>query len=521
MIVRARPGHRHQAALAVRSAGGTLGRDLTIVDGFAARLPASAARRLGTDRSIAAITPNRAVRFSSLTSAAVGPLIASNYPTSTGASSVWGKTNSGGEVTVALIDTGVRQVDDLAGRVMAGPDFSAEGDSRTDSYGHGTVMAGIIAGDGTDSAGDLAGAYIGMAPRATVLSVKVAGRNGATDVSTVLAAMQWVGSHAAANHIRAVNISWGTTSDQSPTLDPLNYAVERLWSAGVVVIAAAGNAGPAAGTITKPGDDPMVITAGAYDDRLDAGLTNDLIPAWSSRGPTAAGLVKPDLVAPGRTIVATRSPGSYVDTTFPEARIGSAYIRGSGTSQATAVVTGAVALMFAYRPWLTPDQVKYALTATAQPIAYISPTVQGQGRLWLPTALGLRVRSAPDQHSSATGLGSIEQSRGDRHVETICAGNTTVTRIEGEQDALCLPWNPQQWTTSDAWTSDAWTSDAWTADSWTADSWTADSWTSDFLTAFWGVRTPWWHRVPGEAAEVAPRQLALTTAMAKREDRRR
>jgi serine protease AprX len=508
VIVQARVGHRRQAAAAVRSAGGSIGRDLPIVHGFSARLPAAAARRLGADPSIRRLTPDSAVRFSSI--ASDEPAVASNYPKSTGATTAWGAGNRGAGVTVALIDTGVAPVADLAGRVVAGPDFSGERDSRVDSYGHGTVMAGIIAGDGASSANASGGAYIGMAPGARLLSVKVAGSTGATDVSTVLAALQWVASHAATFNIRAVNLAWGTPSDQSPSVDPLDYAVERVWRAGVVVVAAGGNHGPAAGTVTKPGDDPLVITAGAYDDRQNTVRGDDDVTAWSSRGPTAAGSAKPDLVAPGRTIVATRSPGSYVDMTFPQARVGAAYIRGSGTSQATAVISGAVALMVSQRDSVTPDQVKFALTSSSVPIPAASRTAQGHGRLWLPGATVLRVSSAPVQKSAATGLGSLEQSRGGRHVDATCPGDSATTKITGEQDSSCQAWDAQQWTSDswsvDSWTSSRWSGDSWSRVSWSSDSWSSDSWTSDFQTAFWGSRTPWRHRLPGELAESLPVQ---------------
>ncbi len=520
VIVQARPGQAQQAAVALRSAGAQIGRSLPIVDGFAAQLPAGAVQRLAADPAIRRVTPDTAVHFSSLSTSAAP--VAGNYPTSTGARTAWSRADRGGGVTVAVIDTGIAPVADLAGRVVAGPDFSGEGDSRADTYGHGTVMAGIIAGDGASSAGAAGGAYVGMAPAARLLSVKVAGRNGATDVSTVLAAMQWVGSYASTYGIRVLNLAWGTTSHQSPAVDPLNFAVERLWRSGIVVVAAAGNGGPAGGTVTKPGDDPLVITAGAYDDRLNALISDDTVPAWSSRGPTAAGFAKPDLVAPGRSIVATKSPGSYVDTTFPEARIGSAYIRGSGTSQATAVVSGGVALMLSSHGRLTPDQVKFGLAVTSLPISGAGRATQGRGRLWLPVALNLQLPTVPGQQFSASGRGSIEQSRGGRHVETVCAGTQTVSRIAGEQDALCQPWNSDSWTsdswTSDSWTASSWSSNSWTSDSWTSDSWTSDSWTSSFQTAFWGDRTPWWNRIPGEPAQIQPARPRAMARLSDHED---
>lgn len=534
VIVQAQPGHRQEAAVAVRAAGGQTGRDLSIVEGFSARLPEAALRRLAADPSIRQITPNGHVRFSmqplgaedfadtggqsdvtgteSMTSGESPPAdggddtVASNYPKSTGAVSAWRQGQRGAGVTVALIDTGVSAVPDLAGRVIAGPDFSGERNSLRDSYGHGTVMAGIIAGDGSSSAGVPGGAYVGMAPAATVVSVKAAGRNGATDVSTVLAAMQWVGSHQAQYDIRVVNLSWGTRSDQSPSVDPLNYAVERLWAYGIVVVAAAGNDGPSSRTITKPGDDPVIITAGAYDDRQNTAPDDDFVTAWSSRGPTAAGAAKPDVIAPGRTLVATRSPGSYIEDNNPQALVGSGYIRGSGTSQSSAVVSGSVALLLGRRGSLRPDQVKHALTSRAVPMS--NSSAFGHGRVSVPGMSQARVRSAPVQSLPSSGLGSLEASRGGRHVETVCDGDSAPTSIEGEIDALCQPWDGEAWTgeawTSASWSRQNWSGESWSGESWSGESWSGESWTgTEFQTAFWGYQTPWWQQLPGETS--APR----------------
>ncbi|MGB9378852.1 MAG: S8 family peptidase [Mycobacteriales bacterium] len=517
--MQAQPGQQAAAAAVVRSAGGQVGRSLPIVDGFAARVPASAVHDLAGGATIRRLTPDKSVRFSMMVGAADSTgatssagssggedQVASNYPKTTGATRVWAQGERGAGVTVAIIDTGVSSVPDLDGRIIAGPDFSGEHDSLQDSYGHGTVMAGVIAGDGTSSANNPGGAYVGIAPEATVLSVKVAGRNGATDVSTVLAAMQWIASHRAQHNIRVLNLSWGTTSQQSPEVDPINYAVQRLWRSGIVVVAAAGNAGPHPGTVTKPGDDPVIITAGAYNDRQNSVLADDTVTAWSSRGPTAAGAAKPDIVAPGRTLVATRSPGSDIEQNNPQALVGSSYIRGSGTSQATAAVSGSVALLIGRRPDLQPDQVKYAVTSTAVPI--VGSSADGHGRIWLPKMVQRDVAAAPVQQSTASGLGSIEDSRGGRHVETVCAGDSAPTRIQGEIDALCQPWNGDTWTgdtwtgetwSQNTWSGDTWSGDTWTGDTWSGDTWTGDTWTgTEFLTAFWGNQTPWWQRLPGE-----------------------
>src|SRR5438876_1038386 len=185
--------------------------------------------------------------------------------------------------------------------------------SCNDSYGHGTFIAGIIAGNGTSSNG----AYKGIAPAAKLVSVKVAGADGSADVSNVLAAIQWVVSFKDRYGIKVLNLSLGTDSTQSYRVDPLNYAVERAWDAGIVVVVSASNRGPAAGTISKPGDDPLVVTVGAVDDMGTPGLGDDQLPNFSSHGPTAAdGLAKPDLAAPGAHIVSLRAPGSARDTQF-------------------------------------------------------------------------------------------------------------------------------------------------------------------------------------------------------------
>ena len=499
-IVVARAGQALQAASAVRAAGGIVGRSLPNVGGFAASLPAAAHQRLAGEPAIAGLTPDTAVRFADQTFST--GTTTSNYAKSTGATQSWATGNFGSGVTVAVIDTGVAPVNDLAGRVVAGPDFSGEGDSTVDSYGHGTVIAGVIAGDGSDSASQADGGYAGMAPGAKVLSVKVAGRNGATDVSTVLAAMQWVGSHRLQYNIKVVELAWGTQSQQLPSVDPLNFAVERLWRSGIVVVAAAGNNGPTFGTVTKPGDDPLVITAGAYNDGQSELLSDDLVTLWSARGATSAGFDKPDLVAPGRYIVAPKSPGSTIDLDNPDAGVGTAYIRGSGTSQASAVVSGAVALLLSNRPLLRPDQVKYALTTATEPINSPVSVAEGQGRLWLPPTFGMWLRSAPVQQFAGTGMGSLEASRAGRHVDTVCAGDTNPTTIVGEVDGLCQPWDPAAWTAG-AWTPDSWTSNSWSSNSWSSNSWSSNSWSS-FLTAFWGLRTPWWHQLPGEAATAQP-----------------
>ena len=472
------------AAAAVQAAGGTVRSRLPIVDGVAADVPAAAVPGLRESPAVRSVSADAAVALASSSfGGASTASTATTYPRSTGAAQAWAGGSTGTGVRVAVLDTGIAPVADLAGRVVAGPDLSGEGNSLIDSYGHGTVMAGIIAGNGVTSRLDGTGATVGMAPSAGLVSVKLAGRSGATDVSTVLAGMQWVGSFHDKYGIRVVNLSWGTRSQQSATVDPLDFAVERLWREGLVVVAAAGNTGPEPGTITKPGDDPVVLTAGAYNEHENTLPDDDSVPAWSAQGPTVDGVSKPDVVAPGRLVVSTVARGSRIALSNPQAMQGADYIRGSGTSQATAVVSGAAALLLSARPGLTPDQLKQALRSTATRLPQRGAP-QGRGRISVPGALAADVSGSRPQPLPATGLGSLEASRGGYHVVTICPGSATPQVIEGEQDARCRPWDPSTWS---------------------GESWSGESWSSQgFQSAFWGQRPAWDRRLPGEMSAPRP-----------------
>jgi serine protease AprX len=305
------------------------------------------------------VTPDRKVRVQG-TMAAPGSQIRSVYPKVVRADDAWRNGVTGQGVTVAVVDTGIADVPDLAGRIVQvqdglGPPKPCKNLSGElncdDAYGHGTFVAGIIAGNGAGSGGK----WKGVAPGARVLSVKIAGANGAADVSNVLAAIQWVVSFKDTYGIRVLNLSLGTDSTQTYRTDPFNYAVERAWEAGIAVVVSAGNRGPDPWTISKPADDPWVITVGATDDRGTRTVSDDYLPEFSARGPTAANaLPKPDVVAPGAHIISLRAPGSTVDNTYPMYVDGS-YRRGSGTSMAAGVVSGAVALMLQANPHRHPE----------------------------------------------------------------------------------------------------------------------------------------------------------------------
>ena len=474
VIVQAAAGALERAKALVAASGGTVVADLPLVNGFEASVPGAALDALGQDAGVRSVSANASAMFEEFSYD--DTTTASSFAKTSGATAGWAKGHLGQGVGVAVLDTGVSSQSDFAGRLVHGPDLSGEG-TTVDSYGHGTVMAGIIGGSGADSASRTGGAYTGVAPKATVVAVKTAGRNGAVDVSTMLQAMHWVAAYRDQFNIRVMNLSWGTKSTQHPSLDPLNYGVQRLWQLGIVVVVAAGNSGPQNGTVTKPGDDPVVLTVGAFDDKGNVDPSDDSLSSWSSRGPTAAGVQKPDILAPGRSLVTTRSFGSKVEVENPKALVAPSYVKGSGTSQAAAVVSGLVAQMIGANPSLTPDQVKALLRTTATPLPAVAAGAQGAGRVGLGAALAANIPITANQALTATGLGSIEASRGGMNVQTDCNRDGVADVIKGEIDIRCQPWDPAPWT-GNAWTGNAWTGNAWTGNAWTGNAWTGNAWTN-------------------------------------------
>ncbi|MGH3369397.1 MAG: S8 family peptidase, partial [Nocardioidaceae bacterium] len=347
-----------------------------------------------------------------------------------------------------------------------------------DSYGHGTFLAGIIAGNGAASGG----AYKGVAPGAKILSVKIAGASGSADVSTVLAAIQWVVSYKDTYGVNVLNLSLGTDGTQTYQTDPLNYAVERAWDSGIVVVVSASNAGPAPGTITKPGDDPLVITVGATEDRGTPGLGDDRLPNFSAHGPTAAdGLAKPDVVAPGAHLVSLRAPGSAVDTQFPS-YVDGTYRKGSGTSMATAVVSGAAALILKQNPTWSPNRVKFALTATARPVATTDTMSVGSGVIdAYAAAFSAPAGEANQGVPRSNGMGSLDLSRGTVQVQ---ADDAPQTLVSGLLTLQLLLWDPLLYTAV-PWNSVTWYGSQWYGSQWYGSQWYGSQWYGQFEGSQW------------------------------------
>jgi serine protease AprX len=465
---------------AVKRLGGQVTRLLPIIAGFAATVPATAVGELARVAGVRAVTPDSRVRVQG---AAGGEAVRSVYPRAIKADAAWKRGITGRGVTVAVLDTGVApnladlagrlvQVrDDLTGQTTPCKNLSGELDCN-DRYGHGTFIAGLVAGNGASSGGR----WKGVAPEARILSVKAAGADGAADVSNILAAIQWVVSFKDRYDIGVLNLSLGTDSTQDWRTDPLNYAVERAWAAGMTVVVAASNEGPSPGTITKPADDPWVITVGATDDRGTAGLGDDRLPDFSGRGPTAHGLAKPDLAAPGAHVVSLRAPGSTIDTRFPWYVDGS-YRQGSGTSMATGVVSGSVALMLQANPGFTPDRVKHALVATARDAASSDPMAVGAGVVDVNAAAFSAPPGLANQGlARSNGQGSLALSRGSVQVQTDGPLGSILGPVLGATlTAQLLVWNPGGYTGA-AWVPADWYLSTWEVHRWYRVSWYGNDW---------------------------------------------
>ncbi|HET9183978.1 MAG TPA: S8 family peptidase [Candidatus Angelobacter sp.] len=297
-------------------------------------------------------------------------------------------------IGIAVIDSGVYNHDDLqnaagtASRIVYSESFVTGDSATTDLYGHGTHVAGILAGNGRDSASGYSQQYVGLAPNANIINLRVLDKNGAGTDSQVIAAIQRAIQLKSTYNIKIINLSLGRPVYESATQDPLCQEVEAAWKAGIVVVVAAGNSGrdnrhgtDGYATIQSPANDPLVITVGATKTNNTATRLDDYVASYSSKGPTLLDhVVKPDLVAPGNRIVSLLAPSSYLAQNYHDMTVSpitvcslstcstglsNRYMRLSGTSMATPVVAGAAALMLQKDPTLTPDTIKARMMKTA------------------------------------------------------------------------------------------------------------------------------------------------------------
>ena len=484
----------------VAAVGGHVTRPLSILDGAVAVVPASEVGALRSAHGVAQVTADGRLTLDSIGGYDPTTDAGSLYSTEqiTGAQSAWQNGATGRGVGVALVDTGVSPVQGLngPGQVINGPDLSF--DSQTpqlthlDEYGHGTHMAGIIAGNdgygtGTAYAGN-SGQFTGVAPDAHIVNVKVGDENGVVDVSQVLAAIDWVVQHRndSGVNLRVINLSFGTNSLQPYQLDPLAFAAEAAWRQGLVVVTSAGNGGNNSNGLNDPAYDPYLIAVGAVDTQATVSTADDTVAAFSSSG---NGVRNPDVVAPGVHIASLRVPGSVIDQQFAAtATVASntRFFRGSGTSQAAAVVSGAAADLLSAKPWLSPDQVKYALTSTANPLSNTPSTLQGAGDLNLAAALNAKTSpgQAKQGYAPSLGTGSLEAARGSAHVvangvtlagEQDIFGNAFSSATMAAAEANGASWSGGSWNGA-SWSGASWSGASWSGASWSGASWSGASW---------------------------------------------
>jgi serine protease AprX len=412
---------------AARASGAVVGHRFGALRGYSARVPAGSLRSLARGKNVLRVSYDFPVRaFNDLNYVTVGADLASRTPGPSGTGL------DGRGVTVAVVDSGIADHPDIGDRQVAEVEIVGHEKGFADPYGHGTHVAGIIAGNGASSS-DASSfrRFNGIAPRARLVSVRVLDESGSGRVSDVLAGIDWVVLNKDRYDIRVMNLSLGHPVEQSFTTDPLCRAVERAWKAGIVVVAAAGNEGVGGyATIHSPGNDPYVITVGASNNYRTASRSDDILTSYTSRGPTFLDhIVKPDLVAPGNRTISLRAEGSTLDTSYPSLRVkqgeyrsdpdtadlDSPYFQLSGSSMSAGVISGMVALMIQADGTLTPDTVKARLMKSAEKHLDSDIFTEGAGFADLEAALKLSgVAGAPALSPMAawTGTGILLQDPG-------------------------------------------------------------------------------------------------------------
>jgi serine protease AprX len=376
------PSQRHFAKVAAK--GGTLQQNLPLINSAAFTVRGSSLAALAKDSNVTYISPDRTVWATAIVTDLYDQAVLAPY--------AWSKNLTGSGIGVAVIDSGITVGRDFTlangtgSRIVYNQNFAGGPNTASDLYGHGTHVAGILAGNGMNSRGaNFRKRFIGIADNASLINLRVLDQNGAGRDSAVIAAIEKAISLESKYNIRVINLSLGRAVYESYQLDPLCQAVEAAWKAGIVVVIAAGNEGrndsahtDGYGTIAAPGNDPFAITVGAMKPMGTPTRADDLIASYSSKGPTLLDhIVKPDIVAPGNLMISVLASSSAtlvkaspknvvaVSSYTANGKSTASYFTLSGTSMATPVVSGAVALLLQKNGSLTPDQVKARLMKSA------------------------------------------------------------------------------------------------------------------------------------------------------------
>jgi serine protease AprX len=368
--------------------------------------------------------------------------------------------------SIAFVDSGIdASRADFGGRVLAQLDLtSIENNSPGDGNGHGTLVAGLAAGS--------APRHAGAAPTAGIVSLDVMDDQGMARTSDVIAAAQWILKNHRQYNIRVANFSLHSASPTSFRWDPLDKAVEKLWFAGVVVVAASGNqaqGGQRTPMAYSPANDPFVITVGALDLHNSTNPDRADLAPWSAWGYTLDGFAKPELSAPGRAIVGPVPAGSTLSREKPKQVINApegTYIQLSGTSLSAPIVSGIVADLLALKPALSPDQVKGALMLKARPLRKVRTLAGGVGEVYAPAAAALQ---SPPNPNRALDAFLVPDPDGD--------GESLVFDDVSWLDAAraSISWDAVSWLDV-SWADAAWSDVSWSDVSWSDVSWSDVSW---------------------------------------------
>ncbi len=432
----------------VTELGGMVVQDLGLINAFAAEVPAKAITQFADSNAVRWVSLDAPMRSMQEDlpnppepDAAIDASRQVNvYNQVIGADRLWNQDSklNGKGVAVAVVDSGVYKTGDLPGSQLVEVDSNRGYHDSKDRYGHGTFVAGVIAGNGNKSHG----LHIGVAPKARIISVKVSDDIGSATASSVVAGLQWVYENVDKYNIRVVNLSLNSSVAAPYETDPLCAAVEMLWLRGIVVVVSAGNSGTA--PLYPPANDPFVITVGATDDAGTPELDDDTVASFSAYGTTELGFSKPDLVAPGKNIIAFM-PGNKnlrIAEEHQLNRVTDHYFRMSGTSVSAPMVSGAVALLLQDEPNLTPDQVKHRLMVTAN-------------------------NDWPGYDSSRAGAGYLD-------IYAAVYGSST------ESANLGVPVSRWLWESlaSTVWSSVNWNSVNWNSVNWNSVNWNSVNWNS-------------------------------------------
>lgn len=433
--------------------GGKAIRDLKIINAFSTEMTASAALQLARSLNVRWVSLDNPVKTAGCTKCVDTSTLANAYIRAIKADQVWNNSPyiQGKGIGVAVVDSGINPNGDLytttgVNRQIADIRFNSDyNQNPSDGYGHGTHVASIVGGDGSESGGK----YIGVAPLVNIINVKVSNDDGSALTNDVVAGLQWVLENKDIYNIRVVNLSLNSSVAESYHTSPLDAAVEILWFNKIVVIASAGNGGN--GAVYPPANDPFVITIGATDDKGTNSISDDLMASFSAYGQTTDGVKKPDLVAPGTNIVARLvNQNMGLALAHPTNKVGDQYFRMSGTSMAAPIVSGAVALLLNDEPTLTPDQVKYRLMATANKSwSGYNATKSGAGYL--------------DAYAAVRGTTMQSANTGVLPSRLLTTGSSPITFDS-------VGWNSVGWN-SVGWNSVGWNSVGWNSVGWNSDYW--------------------------------------------------